>query len=369
MRIGRLFGIDIIIHVSWIFIFALVAWALGSENGPIHLVDMSPAVRGAIGVVAALLFFASVLAHELAHSVLARLRGIPVKSITLFIFGGVSSLESDPTNPTAEGWISFVGPLSSLIIAGIFEALAFALGMTSALGAVAHYLAYANAMLAAFNIVPAQPLDGGRVLHAIIWGRTGDRLRATRIAAGIGKVIAGLIIAAGVFESLVSGFGAGLWVIFIGWFILQAGGAELAQAEANSALAGMTALELAAPVGVTVAAGDRASKALETLLRFGVREAPVVLDGRLLGVISVEALAAVAEGERENTPVTAVMTRIDALKTLSPEDKAVDAVRLVRTGAQGLIPVIDDAGALRGVITPDAVRRRIDVTRTVRHAT
>lgn len=369
MRVGKLFGIDIVIHVSWIFIFALVAWVLGSDTGPLHLVDLSPTARGALGVVAAILFFASVLAHELAHSLLARLRGIDVRSITLFIFGGVSSLDSDPTNPTAEGWISLVGPLSSLVIAGIFEAIAYALGMATPLGAVAHYLAYANVTLAVFNMVPAMPLDGGRVLHAIIWGRVGDRMRATRVAIGVGRVLAGLIIAAGVLESLLYGFGAGLWVIFIGWFILQAGGAELAQAEANSALAGMTALDLAAPVGLTVAAGDAASKALETLLRYGEREAPVVLDGRLLGIVSVDALANVDEATRTNTPVTAVMTRLDGLQTLAPGEKAIDVMRLVGAGGQALIPVVGDDGRLLGVVGRDAVLQRVAITRAAhRHA-
>ena len=363
MRIGKLFGIDIIINVSWIFIFALVAWALGSDVGPLGKIDVDDTTRAVLGVVAALLFFASVLAHELAHSLLARLRGISVRSITLYIFGGVSSLESDPTNPTAEGWISLVGPLSSLIVAGIFELAAFGLGASSAgAGAVARYLAYANVTLAVFNMVPALPLDGGRVLHAILWGRTGDRMSATRLAARVGSVIASLIIALGIVESLVSGFGAGLWLMFIGWFILQAGGAELAQAEASSALAGMTALELAAPVGLTVAAGDTASKALDTMLRYGEREAPVVLDRRLLGIVSTDALASITE-ERERTPVTAVMVRTEDLHTLAPGAKAADVLQLVGAGGQALIPVVGAGGELLGVVGRDAVQQRIAIMR------
>lgn len=363
MKIGKLFGIDIVVHISWIFIFALVAWALGSDVGPLRHLELDPVARGLLGVVTALLFFTSVLAHELAHSLFAKVRGISVRSITLFIFGGVSQLERDPTNPTAEGWISLVGPLSSLIIAGLFALGALALDVDSPLGAVANYLAYANAMLAVFNMVPAMPLDGGRVLHAIIWGRTKDRVRATRLAVQTGRIIASAIIALGVLESLVYGFGAGLWVMFIGWFILQAGNAELAQTEASAALAGMTALELAAPVGVTIAGGDACSKALETLLRLGESTAPVVLDGHLLGLVTIRDLADVVEEKRANTAVTAVMTRAADLKTLSPGDKATDVLQMLGLVGQSLIPVVGPDGLLLGIIRRDAVMQRIDVMR------
>jgi Zn-dependent protease len=241
MKIGKIFGIDIIIHVSWIFVFALVAWMLGSDIGPLQHLQVTPESRVGLGILAAILFFASVLIHELAHSVVARSRGIPVSSITLFIFGGVSSLETEPKTPGAEGWVAFVGPLASLVLALLFSVIAQALGAGIPFGAIAQYLAFANAALAVFNLLPALPLDGGRVFHSIVWRKTHDRLRATRIAALVGRIIAGAIIAVGIAESLYIGFGYGLWLIFIGWFILQAGSGELAQAEALESLQGMNA--------------------------------------------------------------------------------------------------------------------------------
>ena len=177
MRIGTLFGIEITVHVSWIFIFALVAWALSNPVGPLQLASSNAAVRAVLGIAGSLLFFGSVLTHELAHSLLARSRGIPVRGITLFVFGGVSLFEGDPGDAPAEAWISGIGPLTSLVLGGLFWGLA-ALTPVAALAALFRYLSVANVVLAAFNFLPAYPLDGGRVLHALIWRATRSRSRA-----------------------------------------------------------------------------------------------------------------------------------------------------------------------------------------------
>jgi Zn-dependent protease/CBS domain-containing protein len=361
MRIGKIFGIDIVVNVSWIFVFALVAWALGSDVGPLQQLNVSSELRVALGILAALLFFASVLIHELAHSVLARSRGIPVSRITLFIFGGVSTLEGDPPNATVEGWVAAIGPFTSLVLGLLFAAAAVGLGINSPFGAIAGYLAYANIVLAIFNLLPALPLDGGRVLHAVLWNFTHDRVRATRTAAIVSRYISGAIIAFGVVESLYIGFGYGLWLIFIGWFILQAGGVELAQVQATAALHGLTAADIAAPVSVAIPADTSCSAAFADLLKYGQSSGPVVLAGRLLGLVSLYDIATVEDSLRSNTPVTAVMKRIDAVQTTRPDTDATEVLRLLGASGHRLIPVVDAAGTLLSLVTRDGVMQRIAV--------
>jgi Zn-dependent protease/CBS domain-containing protein len=361
MKIGKIFGIDIIIHISWIFVFALVAWMLGSDIGPLQHLEVTPESRVGLGILAAILFFASVLIHELAHSVVARSRGIPVSSITLFIFGGVSSLEAEPKNPGVEGWVAFVGPLASLVLALLFSVISQAFGANNPFGAIAQYLAFANAALAVFNLLPALPLDGGRVFHSIVWRKTKDRLRATRIAALVGRIIAGAIIAVGIAESLYIGFGYGLWLIFIGWFILQAGSGELAQAEALASLQGMTAADVAAPITLAIPSDNTSSAAFESLLKFGQSSAPVVQDGRLIGLVSLYDIGKIESDRRQNIPVTSVMTRAADVQTVPPETAASDVLKLFGKSGHRQIPVVDASGKLIALVTRDGILQRIAV--------
>jgi Zn-dependent protease len=246
MRIGSLFGIGITVNASWLFVFALVAWSFSNPNGPLRLHDLSPAERLGFGLVASLLFFASVLAHELAHSLLARARGIEVQGITLFIFGGVSSIKGEPATAPGEAWISGIGPLVSFGLGLLFLALAQPLGArASAAGEVALDLGVANIALAGFNLLPAYPLDGGRVFHALVWRLTNDRERAGVITIVVGRILAGLLVAYGIVLTLSSDFGSGLWLTFIGWFLLQAGTMEQSRITMSRALDGHLARELA----------------------------------------------------------------------------------------------------------------------------
>ena len=361
MRIGKIFDVDIVIHISWIFVFALVSWALGSDVGPLQHLEVTSGTRAILGVLGAVLFFASVLIHELAHSILAKRRSIPVSRITLFIFGGVSSLEAEPANAGAEGWVALIGPVTSLVLGLFFAAASSVLGYHNPFGAVAQYLAFANVALAVFNLLPALPLDGGRVLHALIWVRTRNRMRATQIAARVGRFIAGAIIGLGILDSLFVGFGHGLWLIFIGWFILQAGGAELAQAKATVALQGLTASDLATPISLAIPADSASSTAFESLLRFSQSSAPVVLDRRLLGLVSLYDIASVEADARSNTPVTAVMKRADAVRTVRPDADANDVLRVLGESGYRQIPVVDSTGDLLAVVSREGVLQRIAV--------
>jgi Zn-dependent protease/predicted transcriptional regulator len=376
MRIGKIFGIDITINVSWLFVFALMAWSLGSSVGPLRAVGLSMSARITLGIVMALLFFASVLAHELAHSLVARARGVPIAGITLFIFGGVSSFEGEPSTAPAEAWISGVGPLTSLVLGGVFYALALAFGLSRvaysgvpvasdgavhdpqlALAVAFGYLAAANVALAIFNILPAFPLDGGRVFHAVAWRVTGDRLRATRIAVVVGRVIASIFIIYGIIVTLVFGLGGGLWLTFIGWFLIQAGNAEQLQAEVTTALRGHPVSDLAAEPVMRLPADETADAALRTMLGAQAHALPVFVGDRFIGIVAMSDFAKVGPDGLPATYVTAIMTRAEDLTSVSPTTEATEALKaLARSGHQQL-PVIGPGGDLLGFVTRDAIVR------------
>ncbi len=351
MRIGRLFGIDIRIDVSWLFVFVFVAWSLGSNVGPLRSLSLSPTGRGILAVVTALLFFASVLVHELAHSLLARTRGVPIKGITLMIFGGVSQFEGDPQTAPSAGWIAAVGPLTSLVLSGLFYGISRAAGAQTPFGTAFEYLAWANLVLAIFNLLPAFPLDGGRVLHAILWRITGDRLRATRIAVRVSQVFAWLIIALGIWETLTYGIGGGLWLAFIGWFLLQAGAAEEVQVRLNSALEGHPVQDLAVRPLDAIAADTSVNQSFERLVAATDHALPVMLGERFLGIVTVaQAAAAQAEGHGESY-VTSIMLRAEDIPSVGPRTSAIDALRELARSPVGVLPIVDENGTLDGFVS------------------
>jgi Zn-dependent protease len=356
MRLGSLFGIAINVHVSWIFVFALVAWALSNPLGPLHRATANPTERVALGIVGSLLFFVSVLAHELAHSLLARARGIPVRGITLFVFGGVSLFEGEAPDAPGEAWISGIGPLTSLALGALFWGIA-QLGPGTPFGALCAYLSAANVALAVFNILPAYPLDGGRVLHAIVWRTTGSKARATVVAANVGRAIAVLMIALGIIEALLADFAGGLWVTFIGWFLLQAGNAERSGAAVADALAGHTAAELAAPLELHVGADASGRRAFEVMQQTSASVLPVVLGDRIIGVLELDALAALPPEELEGTPVTALMRRPDTLKMVPAASSAADALKLLVGERTTVLGLSAPSGDLVGLFTSDSAMR------------
>ncbi len=353
MKIGRLFGIEITVNPSWVLIFALVAYAVGSPSGPLQASGLSPLERALLGVLGSLLFFTSVLLHELAHSLLARSRGVPVKGITLFIFGGVSSLDSEPATAPSAAWIAAIGPLTSLALALVFYGLAVATEATP-FGMLFAYLAFANVVLAAFNVLPAYPLDGGRVLHAVVWRVTGDRLRATRIAATIGGIVAAILIVLGIVSALYASF-SGLWLTFIGWYLLQSGNVERRQSEVASSLTGHVASELIVEPSLRIGADETADRVLRTMQATRTRVLPVYVGERFIGFVTIDDMAKVPNDELARTFVTAIMTRAaDAVEIPAGAD-ANDAVRrMASTGTQALA-VVSAGGDLVGLLTRESI--------------
>jgi len=355
MRIGSLFGIRIDVNASWIFVFALVAWMLANPRGPLQLEGVGTAERVALGIAGSLLFFASVLIHELAHSLLARARGIPVRGITLFIFGGVSQFEGEAQDAPGEAWISGIGPLTSLLLGVVFYGLALASGTHNHAGLMFEYLSAANIILAVFNILPAYPLDGGRVLHAVVWRITGSRRRATLVTVTAGRAIAALMIAFGIVETLTFDAFGGLWITFIGWFLLQAGSAEQSSVFIAGALKGHVAGALAAPPQQRLPADATAVRALSLMQADHVRALPVFLGDEFSGVVTYDDLARLSEDERARTYVTAVMTRPDGVLTAAAGAPANDVLaQLARSSAAG-IALTAQNGAVQSLLTRESV--------------
>jgi Zn-dependent protease/CBS domain-containing protein len=355
MRIGRLFGIAIVVDVSWLFIFALVTWSLGSGAGPFGSVALAPLERALLAVGTALLFFASVLLHELSHSLVARSKGIPITEIRLFIFGGVSRFAEEPQTAPSAGWIALVGPLTSIALAIVALGCAKIAGAATPLGIAFAYLAAANAILGVFNLLPAFPLDGGRVLQAIVWAKTHDRKRATTIAVRIGAAVAWLLIIVGIAETLTFGFGGGLWYTLIGWFLLQSGQAEARAADLALALQGHSALQIATPAGAFLPANTLADAALKLMLAKGARALPVVIGERFAGLVTLSDFRHVEADALGRTYVTAIMKRAPDVATLAPTAKADEALRLL--GATGFhqLPVVADDGTFLGFVTREGV--------------
>ena len=221
LRLGRIFGIPVEVNISWVFVFLLLTYLLAGEFDDARL-RWPVAQRWSVAVVSVVLFFLSVLAHELSHSVMALSKGIPVRGITLFIFGGVSRLEREPSRPTTEFVVALVGPLISIALAVIFGGAWFLLGRgDSPLEVVLILLAWTNLSLGVFNLVPGYPLDGGRLLRAGIWGMTGNHRKATKIAAAMGQVVGGSMVLGGVTLAVLLEPVDGVWLSIVGIFLFS----------------------------------------------------------------------------------------------------------------------------------------------------
>jgi Zn-dependent protease/CBS domain-containing protein len=354
VKLGRIFGIEISAHATWPIVFALIAIAL-STAGPFGMLHVSDAERIALAIFTTVLFFVSLLLHELAHSLLARSRGVTVRGITLTLIGGVSQFDTDAQNAPTSAWISAIGPLTSFLLSAIFFGLAQLVAKTP-FGIVFGFLAYANLILAVFNFVPAYPLDGGRVLLALVWRATGDKYRATRVAVVVGRFFSWALMGLGVLQVFGGSVIGGLWTLMIGWFLLQTGTAEGLQAEVKQVLGGHTVGELATQ-GNPIGADVTAESALQTMLRTSSRALPVMFGEKLVGIVSLDDIGKVAPEELSKTYVTAIMTRESDLSPVSPDTPATEALQLLARSGHDQLPVIAPSGELVGFITQESILR------------
>jgi len=303
-----------------------------------------------------LLFFASVVAHELAHSLVARARGLPVSRITLFIFGGVSNIEREPDSPGVEFQMAFVGPLTSLVLGILSLLLALLAGhAVPLLGAVFGYLGLTNIALGVFNLLPGFPLDGGRVLRSIIWRATGSLTRATRWAATVGQLISYLMILVGIWLFFNGDFLDGLWIGFIGLFLLQAAQAESAEVDLESNVAGISVGQVMGPVPPVAPPNHSIQQTVdEYLLHTGQRVVPVVQDDLLIGIVTLRDIRQIP---REQWPVVTlgqIMTPLAKLRSVSSNQSLVEALRSLQQLRVGQLPVLED-GRLVGIIEVETV--------------
>lgn len=370
-RLARVFGIEITVDWSWLFIFLLVTWNLAAGVFPQLHPNWGIGLNLAVSLIASLLFFASVLAHELAHSLVARARDLPVRRITLFLFGGVSNIQREPPSPGAEFVIAIVGPLTSIILGIVFLLLGGGtaslsaasgnmLGQLSGLSPLSTLLLWLgpiNIILGLFNLIPGFPLDGGRVLRSILWATSGNLVRATRWASIVGQVIAWLLIIAGIamvfgvqIPFFGTGFLAGIWLAFIGWFLNSASAQSYQQVVVRDLLEGVPVARLMRSDVPTVAPDTRLSELVDGyLMQSDERAFPVVENGALAGLVCLEDIRAVPHDRWETTLVRAVMTPTDKLAVVSPREDAADALDELSRRDVRQLPVID-AGRLVGIV-------------------
>ena len=359
IKLGRIFGIEIGLHYSWLIIALLVTLSLAG-----HFQMMNPnwgsGTIWATALVTGLLFFAAIIMHELSHAAVAKARGLPVRSITLFALGGVAQIDKDAEDARTEFWMGIVGPITSAVIGASCLALAYALGWAPEKGmmvastpilALLLWLGYINIALAVFNMIPGFPLDGGRVLRAIIWWVTGNATRATRIAAQVGQLVAFFFIIWGIFRFFGgAGFG-GLWIAFIGWFLLDAARASYAKVLTTESLRGVRVGDVMARDCPRVDGRSNLQTFVdEHLLHTGRRCFVVEENGELVGLITVHEVKEVERQKWPYTTVDDVMLPLDKVHTIGPEIPVTEALERMSREDVNQLPVVRN-GQLQGVIS------------------
>jgi Zn-dependent protease/CBS domain-containing protein len=351
IRLGRILGIPIGINYTWFVALWLLTWSLARSYYPTTFPGFPQTTYFTMGLISAVLLFASVLVHELGHAVAARRYGIRTRSIILFLFGGVAQIGREPPTPASELIVAVAGPVTSLGLGG----LCWLLGRVtagSALGAIIGYLAWINAVLAVFNLVPGFPLDGGRMLRALLWRVFGNLERATRIAARVGQIIALGLIGLGVLGVFTGNVTGGVWLVLIGWFM------------DTGAQAGYQQVLLRESLG-DVHVGDIMSREVHTVdpnvtleqlvtdyfLPYKHGGFPVVWGDRLLGIITLHDVKEVPKEHRATSTVREAMTPLARLRTVRPGTSAYDAFTRMAQDAIGRLLVVDDDGELAGILT------------------
>lgn len=356
IKLGRIFGVAIGLHYSWIIIALLATLSLRSQFAVDHP-NWETSTTWIVAIITGLLFFVSILLHELSHAAVAKLRGIPVRGITLFALGGVAQIEKDAADAKSEFWMGIVGPITSVVIGIVCLVLALLLGgnlsgeFNSPPAAMFMWLGYINIALGIFNMIPGFPLDGGRVLRAVVWWITGDANRSTRIASRVGQVVAVGFILLGIVQFFSgAGFG-GLWIAFIGWFLLDAARASGAQVEITERLTGVRVGDVMAQNFETVDANANLQTFVqEHLLPTGQRCFVVVQQGMPVGIITPHEVKTVDRARWPYTTVGDVMRPLETLRTVSAERPLAEALEMMGREDVNQMPVVQQ-GKLAGIIS------------------
>jgi Zn-dependent protease/CBS domain-containing protein len=356
IKLGKILGVRIGLHYSWLIIAVLIALSLVG-----HFQATNPAwgitVIWALSLVTAALFFASIIAHELSHAAVARARGLPVESITLFALGGVAQIKKESADPKSEFWMGIVGPLSSAAIGAVCLAIAVATGWTpwttpqTPIRGGLVWLGYINLALAGFNMIPGFPLDGGRVLRAIVWWKTGDADRSTRIAARVGQTVAAIFIAWGLLQFFGGAGLSGLWLAFIGWFLLEVARASYAQVEILTQLRPVPVGQLMSRDCPRIDANLTVQDFVDHhLLTSGSRCFLIESGGRLEGLVTAHEVKQLDRSSWRETRLANVMRPLDRIHTVAPNTSAAQAFERMTSEDVNQIPVVSD-GHVEGVVS------------------
>jgi Zn-dependent protease len=373
-KIARIGGIDIKLHWSWLLILLLMTFSLASSWFPLRMPQESPITYWVLGLVASLMLFVSVLVHELAHSLVAVARGLQVKDIVLYMFGGASNIETEPEKPSDEFIISVVGPLTSLGLAGLFLLLGVlvtpSVGRVGAWAAsIFFYLAFINFILALFNLIPGFPLDGGRVLRSIIWGVLRDYDRATRIAGFIGQLVAYVFISGGLYVAFFLDNWDGLWLAFIGWFLLNAAQQSVTGVRVREAVKGVTVAQVMEQSPPIVAPTYTIAHLLsQYILPRNLRVLPVAENNRLVGIVTLSDIKDIPQEEWGTVTVGDVMTSGDQLRVARPTDRLDKVMDTLLESDFDQLPVVDAQGAVVGILTRAHVLRWLKIREELQQA-
>ncbi|HKS67108.1 MAG TPA: site-2 protease family protein [Candidatus Acidoferrales bacterium] len=365
--LGRLFGIPIYLDASWFILFLLIAVTLAIQFRSQHP-HWSAAQQWILGIVTSLLFLASLLFHEVSHSLVAKHYKLPVQSITLFVFGGLSRIARDPDNARQEFNVAIAGPLASFFVAGCFWLIWRFVSAGEMVHTAAFWLAWSNGLLALFNLLPGFPLDGGRVLRSLVWGFTRDFTRATRIAAMSGKFFAYAMIAVGLWQALNGNWVGGLWLAFIGWFLLSAAQESYAHVALRNMLSGVSARDIMTTDVPTVPREMSIEEYVQDVFRTGRRCHVAVAGEEPVGLITLATARSVPRDEWQSMAVQAVMLPAEKIHWATPEEPALGVLQRMQSQDINQMPVISDHHIV-GMISRDTILRVLQTRLQLNHST
>ncbi|MCC5665750.1 site-2 protease family protein [Nostoc sp. CHAB 5784] len=357
IRVGNLLGIPFYIHPSWFLVLGLVTWSYSSGLAA-QFPQLSAGLALLLGLMSALMLFASVVAHELGHSFVAIRQGIDVKSITLFIFGGLASLEKESKTPSEAFWVAIAGPIVSLLLCGIVTAIGITTTASGPLAAILGVLASVNLALALFNLIPGLPLDGGNILKALVWKITGNPYKGVTFASRVGQIFGWVAILSGVLPLLLFGSAGNFWNLLIGFFLLQNAGNAAQFARVQEKLTGLTAEDAVTPDSPIVSANltlrefaDERVISGQNWHRFLVTDD----DGQLVGAIAVDNLRTIPTALWSETQVKEVMRPITESTTVQSDQPLLEVMQLLEQQKLSVLPVIRKNGVLVGILEKAAI--------------
>lgn len=353
--LGRIIGIPIGLDYSWFLVFILLTWSFAVGYYPQEFANWSGVTYWIVGAATAIMLFVSVLIHELGHSVIAMRYKIAIRNITLFLFGGVAQIASEPPSAAAEFWIAIAGPVTSFILAVLFYLSEPVVAAFTPLFGLVKYLAYINLALVLFNLIPGFPLDGGRVFRALVWGMTGSMRKATVVAAGVGRFIAFLFIVLGVWQIFVGNIGNGLWIAFIGWFLENAASAQVQQTVVQGLLAGHTVSDAMSRSFTEIPVNVSLQQLVDhQILAAGRRVFVVKRYEEVVGLLTLHRVQQVPRDQWPTTTVEQVMIPADQMKTARPTDELEQCFSMMNRDGVNQLPVMVN-GHMLGLLTREDV--------------